>query len=293
MNKDPICVALLQPTKSDLNKFQRKQFNIRPYHLEKYSNNQIVGALVLSKRFTLSTMSQQIHNLTPVDIKLIQSLIQKKSHYQAHFIKNQYWYKKPIETETNSQNHQNLQLDHPLLQHSVFKFIQRLTLEYEVRVIKMRIKASWINATKCTEKRFEYRPPLLHLSEGDTTTLRLALTKMNHQISAKRNITHKNQKQRQGQKRAARLYAIRTQLQQHITENTDKNVKYNPKRDLVVQNVIHYFHQYEVSEQQLFAAQRLKLNTYKLNKRRFNNIPLKTFDQLKSDVNRGKVMAQS
>ena len=293
MNREHVCVAFIKPTACDLTKQQKRNIGIKPYHLEKYSNDAVVGALVLTRRFSLSTMNDCKHILTPMDAKLVTISMKKKPNYQGHYIKQQYWYPEPIPITMKPQGRQNIPLNHPILKNSVFKFIQRLAFTYTVSITLLPTKGSYINAIKSGQKRLEYRNPIKSLTEGDHLTLNLVLHKISQDIPSKANIILKNQGLIQGNKIANRLYQIYDKLKQHIVEKSEESIKYNPKRDLIVLNVQYYFAQYDVPEKNLFDSRGLKLNVRNLHRRKYRKKPKKHWHHLISDFDRGATEAQS
>ena len=293
MNREHISVALIKPTACDLTNQQKRDIGVKPYHLEEYSNDGVAGALVLTRRFPLAILNECKHMLTPMDAKLVTISMKKNPNYQGHYIKQHYWYSKPIPIRMKPQQRQTIHLNHPILNSPVFNFIEKLALTYIVNITLLPTKGSYINAIKCGQKRFEYRYPIKSLIEGDHLSLHLVLHKISLDIPSKANIILKNQRLRQGNNIANRLYQIYDHLKQYIVKESEESIKYNPKRDLVVLNAQYYFAQYDVTKKNLFDPQGLKLNVRKLHNRKYRNVPKKTWHHLISDFNRGATEAQS
>ena len=288
-----VCVALLKPTKKDLSKKEKNEIGIKPNHLEKYSNDRIVGALVLSRRFSLSVLQQNSCLLSPMDMKFVLKFKKKNPNYEGHFIQKHYWFKTPIPTDMKTQSRQNVSLTDPLLRNKEFNFIHKLTRTHGVTIILFRIMGSFINAIKSGDKRYEYRNPIESLNKGCSLILNLTLHKISDNIESKTDIIEKNQKNRQGCKRAKRLYNIHNELQKYIIQNMEEKTRYNPKKDLFVLYCEYYFAEYDVTDKMLYDARGLNLNVATLNRRKYKKVPIKTWDHLVSNFNRGETEAQS
>ena len=310
--KESATIILIRTVGKSCTRINRQEAGVPPYHLNKYGPRLIIGYLLSKERFKISTLYDNIDELTAPDRKIVTKYAndEKLSKSWGHYIESRFFLpeKDYIKTDIKKQGRKYLKKNHDLinkLRGLSYKFAT-LEMKYDLTFVVLPFYDRWIILLLSKIKHYEFR---LNRLRGTIKGQQNRIKEMSGNSNFNANKSKKNDasfiskelSKHESKHRKITIqeildYIENIQKNMHllIVERAEKDSNYHPMRDCEILHYGRHMQQWKVDIFKLLSAKPLHLKKGQYKGNYYQKIlKPKPWDQLRAEYCPGEAASTS